>query len=149
MTKVILFLVVALVLEAMGVVFLSAGLKEIGDVKTINVSEVGRLVRRGITNPKILTGVLLETIFFVCLLILLKRNDVSLIWPLTALGFVLTALSAKFILHETVSGTRWCGVLLIVFGAALVSWSEKQKERATASPVVPARASSTSQPRPE
>ena len=65
----------------------------------------------------------------VFLLVLLKQNDVSLIWPLTSLGFVLTALSAKFILHEEVSVVRWGGVLLIVIGAGLVSWSEKQKER--------------------
>jgi len=127
MTKVLLILIIALILEAVGVVFLSAGLKEIGEVKSINVPEIGRLVRRGATNPKLLLGVLLETIFFVFLLVLLKRNDVSLIWPLTSLGFVLTALSARFILQEQVTATRWCGVLLIVAGAALVSWSERSK----------------------
>lgn len=127
MTKVILILLVALVLEAMGVVFLSAGLKEIGEVKSITVSEVGRIIGRGITNAKILIGVLFETIFFICLLVLLKQNDVSLIWPLTSLGFVLTALSARFILHEQVTMTRWVGVALIVAGAGLVSWSEKNK----------------------
>jgi drug/metabolite transporter (DMT)-like permease len=128
-SKVILILLVALVLEAVGVVFLSAGLKEIGEMKTISAAEVGRLIKRGATNAKLLLGVLLETIFFLCLLVLLKQNDVSLIWPLTSLGFVLTALAAKFILHEHVTGTRWLGVALIVLGAALVSWSEKAGKR--------------------
>ena len=146
MTKVILILIIALILEAVGVVFLSAGLKEIGEVKSINVQEIGRLVRRGAINPKLLLGVLLETIFFVFLLVLLKRNDVSLIWPLTSLGFVLTALSAKFILHEQVTATRWCGVLLIVAGAALVSWSERSKAPKTD---LPSSAVSASLPRTE
>jgi drug/metabolite transporter (DMT)-like permease len=127
MTKVLLLLLVALVLEAVGVVCLSAGLKELGEFKGVNASELWRLVRGGATNGKILAGVALETAFFVFLLVLLKRHDVSLIWPLTALGFVLTALSARFILHEHVSATRWVGVFLIVAGAALVSWSEKSK----------------------
>lgn len=127
MTKVIVILLIALVLEAVGVVFLSAGLKEIGEVRSVNASEIGRLIRRGATNLKILLGVLLETIFFAFLIVLLKRNDVSLIWPLTSLGFVLTAFSARFILNEQVSPTRWAGVALIVIGAALVSWSEKSK----------------------
>jgi drug/metabolite transporter (DMT)-like permease len=144
MTKVILILLVALVLEAMGVVFLSAGLKEIGEVKSITVQEVGRIIGRGITNAKILLGVLLETIFFVCLLVLLKQNDVSLIWPLTSLGFVLTALSARFILHEQVTMTRWVGVALIVVGAGLVSWSEKNKPA-----LAPVQAGSTPQARAE
>ena len=131
MIKLLIFLVIALVFEAVGVVFLSAGMKEIGEVRTINAAEIGRLVRSGVTNPKILAGVLFELIFFVFLLLLLKRNDVSLIWPLTSLGFVLTALSAKFYLHEHVSATRWVGVVLIVIGATLVSWSEKQKPSTT------------------
>jgi len=127
-TKVILILLVALVLEAVGVVFLSAGLKEIGELKSVTASEIGRIVLRGLSNAKVLLGVALETVFFIFLLVLLKRNDVSLIWPLTSLGFVLTALSARFILHEQVTTARWVGVALIVIGAALVSWSEKQKE---------------------
>ncbi|HXJ62023.1 MAG TPA: EamA family transporter [Verrucomicrobiae bacterium] len=127
MSKVIFLLIVALIFEAVGVVYLSAGLKQIGEVKTLSLREVGRVVRQGAANGRILLGVLLETIFFGFLIVLLKRNDVSLIWPLTSLGFVLTALSARFILHEQVSPVRWVGVVLIVMGAALVSWSEKAK----------------------
>src|SRR6185436_1621073 len=100
----------------------------------VSASELWRLIRFGATNGKILAGVALETTFFIFLLVLLKRHDVSLIWPLTALGFVLTALSARFILHEQVSTTRWVGVILIVVGAALVSWSEKSKRPLAAAP---------------
>lgn len=130
MTKLVLFLLCALVLEAIGVVLLSKGLKQIGELQSYTAVEIGRLVGRGATNPWILLGTALETAFFVMLLVLLKRNDVSLIWPLTSLGFVLTALTARFINHETVSPLRWAGVALIVMGAGLVAWSEKAKERA-------------------
>ena len=134
MTKLVLFLLCALVLEAIGVVLLSKGLKQIGEVQSYTAVEIGRLIGRGATNPWILLGTALETAFFVMLLVLLKRNDVSLIWPLTSLGFVLTALTARFINHETVSPLRWAGVVLIVIGAGLVAWSEKSKERAAKQP---------------
>ena len=65
MARLILILLIALVFEAVGVVLLSRGLKQIGEAREINVSEIARLVRRGLTNPSILLGVLLETIFFV------------------------------------------------------------------------------------
>jgi drug/metabolite transporter (DMT)-like permease len=52
-----------------------------------------------------------------------------LIWPLTSLGFVITALAAKLVLKEEVSWVRWCGVILIVIGAGVITWSEKMKER--------------------
>jgi undecaprenyl phosphate-alpha-L-ara4N flippase subunit ArnE len=106
---------------------LSKGLKQIGEVRAVTAAEIGRIIARGATNPSILLGVLLETIFFGALLYLLSQRDVSLIWPLTSLGFVLTALAARFITREEVSALRWSGVLLIVAGAALVAWSEKRK----------------------
>ena len=138
MPKILTVLIVALVLEAVGVVFLSKGLKQIGEVDRVTAAEVFRLIKLGLTNGNILFGVLLETIFFGALLYLLSQRDVSLIWPLTALGFVLTALSAKIVLHEEISALRWAGVALIVLGAGLVSWSEKQKERSQAGDNAPA-----------
>ena len=140
MTKVLIVLLIALVLEAMGVVFLSRGLKQIGEVETLTVTEVVRVIRRGAVNPSMLLGVALETIFFGALLYLLSQRDVSLIWPLTALGFVLTAIAAKFILHEDIHWTRWMGVALIVIGAALVSYSEKMKNRPAVAPAITAPA---------
>ena len=129
MFKLVAFLLVALVIEAVGVVYLSHGLKQIGEVQQFGLKDVGRLIARGVTNRHVLIGTALETTFFLMLLVLLKQHDVSLVWPLTSLGFVLTALAAKFIRHEDVSSLRWSGVVLIVIGAGLVGWSEKAKER--------------------
>ena len=123
MAKILIILMLALVLEALGVVLLSRGLKQIQSP----IGETGggaALVWRGLTNPSLMTGIVLETIFFGALLYLLSQRDVSLVWPLTSLGFVITAVAARWILHEEISWVRWCGVGLIVVGAALVSYSE-------------------------
>ncbi len=129
MTKILVILIFALCVEAVGVVFLSKGLKQIGEVQTISAREISRIIAKGATNGSILLGVALEAAFFGALLYLLSQRDVSLIWPLTALGFVITALAAKFILKEEVTVVRWAGVALIVIGAALVSYSEKAKPK--------------------
>lgn len=129
MTKILTILIFALCVEAVGVVFLSKGLKQIGEVEKISAREIGRIIAKGATNGSILLGVALEAAFFGALLYLLSQRDVSLIWPLTSLGFVITAISAKMILKEEVSALRWAGVALIVCGAALVSYSEKAKEK--------------------
>jgi drug/metabolite transporter (DMT)-like permease len=52
---------------------------------------------------------------------------VSFVWPLTSLSFVMTALAAKFFLHEQIIPARWAGICLIMAGAALITWSEKNK----------------------
>jgi drug/metabolite transporter (DMT)-like permease len=137
MTKVLSILLVALVFEAIGVVFLSRGLKEIGEVREVNLGEILGLVRRGAGNPSVMTGIAMEAIFFGALLIPAFATDVSLIWPLTSLGFVITALAARWILREEVSWLRWGGVSLIVLGACLVSYSELVKTKRLEGPSQP------------
>jgi drug/metabolite transporter (DMT)-like permease len=127
-TKFILILLIALVFEAIGVVFLSGGLKQIGEPKTINVAEITSLIIRGAWNINILLGVFFEAIFFGFLLYMLSQKDVSIVWPLTALGFIITSLAARIFLKEEISNARWAGICLIVLGAVLVTWSAKQKE---------------------
>src|SRR2546423_2652716 len=127
MIKLLAILIVALFFEAVGVVLLSKGLKEIGEIEKVSSAEIRRLIIQGGTNRDILLGVFFEAIFFAGLLVLLAKADVSLIWPLTSLGFVLTTAAARFIRHEDVTPLRWTGVVLIMIGAGLVGWSEKQK----------------------
>jgi drug/metabolite transporter (DMT)-like permease len=129
--KLFLLLFVALMLEALGVVFLSQGLRQIGELQQINLVEIARLIGRGVTNGRILLGVFMEAIFFALLLIMLRSWDVSLIWPLTSLGFVLTTLAARFLRHEEVNAMRWAGVFLIMAGAAMVGYSEVLKKPAS------------------
>lgn len=134
MWKFVVILLIGLVVEAVGVVLLSRGMKEVGEMERVSVAEVIRLVKAGATHPKILMGVALEAAFFGTLMYLLARADVSLVWPLTSLGFVLTTLAARFYLHEQVSVVRWAGVGLIVLGAGLVSYSEQTKEKSAGRP---------------
>jgi drug/metabolite transporter (DMT)-like permease len=137
MTKLLTILLIGLLFEAVGVVYLNKGLKQVGDVQKISVPEVLRVFKNGVTNPNILLGVLFEAIFFGTLLVLMSKGTVSFIWPLTSLGFVLTTVAAKFVLHEEVSLLRWGGVLLIMMGAGLITFSEKVLEqKAPANPVV-------------
>lgn len=104
-----MILLIALVFEAIGVVFLSGGLNQIGEPKAPNAAEIMSLIKRGATNKNILTGVFFEAIFFGFLLYLLSQKDVSIVWPLTALGFVITSLAARIFLKEEISSLRWGG----------------------------------------
>jgi len=131
MTKILLILIIALILEAVGVVLLSSGLKEV-DRKMIGVekpfvAKTLHSIRLGAADWRVVLGVIFEATFFGALMYLLSQRDVSVVWPLTALGFVVTTFAAKFILKEEVPGIRWAGVVLIIAGAALITWSEKMK----------------------
>jgi uncharacterized membrane protein len=127
MARLILILVIAAIVESIGVALLSWGLKDVQGVREITVSEIARVVKSGATNVKILSGVALEAAFFGALLYMLSTRAVSFVWPLTSLGFIFTTLAAQFILHEKVTATRWTGVLMIAIGAGLTGYSEAAK----------------------
>jgi drug/metabolite transporter (DMT)-like permease len=127
MIKLLLILLIGLSFEATGVVLLKKGMNQLGEMKKISVSEVFRVVKTGVTNPQILLGVFFEALFFGCLLVLMSKDDISFLWPLTALSFVFTTFAAIWFLHEKVSWSRWVGVAFIMIGAAFISYSEHSK----------------------
>jgi drug/metabolite transporter (DMT)-like permease len=128
MSKLLLILLIGLVFESTGVVLLKKGMTQIGEIRLSSARDAVRVVKAGVTNGRILLGVFFEALFFVCLLILMARSDISFLWPLTALSFVFATLAAMLFLHEQVSSLRWLGVILIMLGAALISYSEHAKE---------------------
>ena len=132
MYKLIIVLFIGLIMEAVGVVFLNRGLHQIGEVSQISFQEVSRIILKGACNKNILLGVLFEALFFGTLLYLMSQAEVSFVWPMTSLGFVFTTLAAWLILHEKIVPLRWAGVLLIVLGAGLITWTENNKEPSSA-----------------
>jgi len=129
MFKLLVILLIGLVFEAAGVVLLKKGIAQVGDVKQINAAEIARIVKAGVTNPTILAGVFFEALFFACLLVLMSKSDISFLWPLTALSFVMTTFAALLFLHEQVAPVRWAGVVFIMLGAGLISYSEHTKPK--------------------
>jgi drug/metabolite transporter (DMT)-like permease len=140
MTKILIILLITFAFEAFGVIALKKGIDQIS-VKyaerktTLPVwKNVVTLVGNWFTNKDVLLGLLLETIFFIMLQYLIGQRDVSFVWPLTAVSFVMTTLAAQFLLHERVDAVRWSGVALIMLGAAFISYSEHLKEKSAPPP---------------
>jgi len=129
MVKLLLILLVGLAFESTGVVLLKKGMTHIGDMNGITAAEILRVCKAGATNPQILLGMFFEALFFGCLLILMARSDISFLWPLTGLSFVFATFAAIWFLNERVSGVRWIGVVLIVIGAAFISYSQQAKDK--------------------
>ncbi len=141
MAKLLIILFVALCFETTGVIMLSKGLKALPGPANYSPGEIARLVGRGLASRNIVLGVAFEAVFFIGLLMLMSNADVSFVWPLTSLTFVFSTVAARFYLHEQVDALRWAGVLCIVCGAGLITFTEKRKEAAAAAatPIVQAQ----------
>jgi drug/metabolite transporter (DMT)-like permease len=66
-------------------------------------------------------GVLLLILWMLTRMALLGWADLTYVLPVTALGYVLSAVLAAVFLGERVGGKRWLGTIFIVLGTALVS----------------------------
>jgi drug/metabolite transporter (DMT)-like permease len=104
-----------------GDVFVTRGMKELGEISTINVRELARIFVRAITTRNFLTGVFFMAISYFSFLGALRLEDLSLVLPATSISFVITTVGARFFLKETISGIRWAGILLVCIGVALLS----------------------------
>jgi len=121
--RTIMVLMVGLSMESFGNVMLRRGMKEVGEVTSFSIPALFGIFLKGITNMSVITGVALDALFFACLLIALSWAEVTVVLPLTAFGYVSTAIVAKVILHEDISMLRWAGTMFIVIGCVLVGKS--------------------------
>jgi drug/metabolite transporter (DMT)-like permease len=128
MAKIIIIVIVATMIESVGIIILTRGLKEVQGWREHSISEIVRVAKSGVTNVHILGGVALEAVFFGALLYMLSTSEASFVFPLTSLVFIFTTLAAQFVLQEKVTVASWAGVLLITIGATLVGYGEASKE---------------------
>src|SRR5664279_6025467 len=72
-------------------------------------------------QPLVALGVLLLIVWQLSRMALLSWTDLSWVLPVTSIGYVVVALIGKVLLHESITGRRWAGIVLIMAGVALVS----------------------------
>lgn len=145
MFKLLIILLIGLAFESAGVVLLKKGMTHISEVKGYTLAEGWRVAKAAATSPQICLGLLFEAIFFGSLILLMSKSDISFLWPMTGLSFVFATFAAIVFLGESVSGIRWAGVVLVMLGAALISFSEHQKSKGP-EPATAARSNSTGLP---
>ncbi len=107
--------------DSAGDVFLTKGMKEVGEISTINPRTLLAIGRKVIGNRSFLAGIFFISIFFFSFLIVLSWADLSFVFPAKSLVYVVSTLGAKWILKETVPLQRWGGIFLVCLGVALIS----------------------------
>jgi drug/metabolite transporter (DMT)-like permease len=75
---------------------------------------------RAMFDPFVAAGIAALILALLTRMVLLSLADLSFVLPVTAIGYAIAAFLGKIVLHETVTGRRWTGTLLICTGAALV-----------------------------
>jgi transporter family protein len=120
MKSAILIAVIVLA-DSAGDVFITKGMKQVGEVTTLNPGILLSMAKKVVTNKNFLYAIFFFAITFFSFLTILSWADLSFVFPATSLVYVVSTLGARFILKETVTFQRWVGILLVCLGVALIS----------------------------
>ena len=104
-----------------GDVFITKGMKQIGEISTLNAKQLFVIIGRALTNRYVLVGVAFMAVSYFSFLGALRLADLSLVLPATSISFVFTTVGARLFLKEVISPIRWAGILLVCIGVALIS----------------------------
>jgi drug/metabolite transporter (DMT)-like permease len=118
--RVLLIMLVAVVALALGETALAKGMKQTGRAEARMPALAGAVLR----NSWVWAGLALLVIHLGLYLLALARADLSFALPLTAASYPLSALLARFYLHEDVGSLRWAGTVVITAGVAIVAFSD-------------------------
>lgn len=125
-----LFAVLTVVSNVAGNSALTHGMHQVGDPGNTPVDLIAALF-----HPWVALGVALLIVWTLTHMALLSWADLSYVMPVTAIGYVVTAFAARFILHEAISLDRWIGIVLVTAGVTLVgstssaTWGKASGER--------------------
>lgn len=79
------------------------------------------IVVRVILSPWIVLGLFSYVIGLAVWLMVLSRAEVSVAYPITSLGYILSAIAGYYLFNENLTLTRIIGIVVIMFGVYLVS----------------------------
>ena len=120
-------ILICVIMGGFGQIYMKKGLKNTGGI------ELNQLLSKKLISTflerNILIGFILYMFASVLYLVALSKAEVSYVYPLIALGYIVTALLAKFYFpsigmqSENISFIRWLGILVILGGVFLVTRS--------------------------
>ena len=116
-----LMIAIIVLADAAADVFLTKGMRQIGEVTSFAPRELFAVAARALSNRHVLASMLFMAMHLTGFLIVLSWADLSFVFPATAMVYVVGTLAAKFVLGETISAHRWAGTMLVCLGVGLVS----------------------------
>jgi len=118
----LILLFIGLALGATGQLLLKKGMLHIGEVNVFTGGLFKNLWKM-FMNKTVLIGVFFFGCSSLLWLIILSGLELSYVYPLVSVSYVVIALSSKVFFKEEVTRMRWLSIAVIIFGVIIVSSS--------------------------
>lgn len=113
--KILILAAIVVLLNTAGNFYVGLGMKQAP-------ADMGPIV--SLLQPWVMLGILLLIVWTLLRMKLLEWADLSFVLPVTAVGYVLNAITGAVFLHEQVSPLRWTGTALIMAGAIMTGLTQ-------------------------
>jgi len=110
----------SILLAVAGQLFMKRGMVAFG---TFPVSQLLYKVIPMFFSPLVFTGLIFFGLSSVFWLVVLSRLELSLVYPMVSVAYVLVALASFIFFKENVNAVRWFGILVVILGVFLISRS--------------------------
>jgi drug/metabolite transporter (DMT)-like permease len=79
--------------------------------------------------PRVVLGLLIYGVGTLLWIVAVAKRDISYVYPISALNYVIVVMAGKWVLGESISTGRWLGVLVVMVGVAVLQTSKKDKAK--------------------
>lgn len=113
-------LATSILLAVTGQLMMKKGMMMIG---AFSLSQLHTKIIPMFLNPFVFFGFACFGLSSIFWLVVLSRFEISLVYPIVSLAYILVALASMVFFKESVTLMRWLGILVIVAGVVLISRS--------------------------
>jgi uncharacterized membrane protein len=121
--KTILLILLMVIFGPLGNTLLGKGMKSIGAVTIRTFPDLLHVLYQVFTSGAIWLGMGSLLMFLLSYMLVLSWADYSYVQPASSFAYGVVALWGHFLLRETVTPTRWLGVLVICVGVFVVGYT--------------------------
>lgn len=118
MINVVILILISVLLGSFAQVSMKKGLLDLGGIELKEL--ITKKLFSVISQKYVFSGLVLYSIATLFWFVILSKAELSFVYPLIALGYIVTAFLAKYFFDEAITPLRWLGILLIVAGAFLI-----------------------------
>jgi drug/metabolite transporter (DMT)-like permease len=119
----IAMVVICIFLGAFGQISMKTGMNQIDRINSISDLISLKMVMSVLSNFYILLGLSLYFMGAFLWLAAMSSLDISFMYPLISLAYLVTAIFAFIYLGETITVVRWTGIALVIAGCFLIARS--------------------------
>jgi multidrug transporter EmrE-like cation transporter len=123
MTFVITLVLVCILAGSAGQILWKQGMSGMGKISGFDDLLKIKIIIDIFSNRYIILGLILYALSVILWLGALSTLDVSFMYPMLSLGYVITALSGIYFFGENVTIIRWIGIALVVLGCFFIKSS--------------------------